>query len=188
MWGLKGGIRCGWRSIVCKGKLGAEESGERRSKTRGHGGVKGRQNGFKEVKEGLDSCNGIRNVCDEDVAMLAEMRMWAYHMKMMKGARKGRGVGEGAERTGGEGGGYVIGVIWVMGKNFVVMLSMVLGGDVQETSVAESLKVMEKLKAWRVAKGGCRIMEVGVVLSYPTGGEETMFGGYVMTKGMSEVQ
>ena len=45
-------------------------------------------------------------------------------MKMMKGARKGRDVGEGAERTGGEGaertGGDVVGAIWVMGKNFVV--------------------------------------------------------------------
>ena len=87
-------------------------------------------------------------------------------MKMMKGARKGRDVGEGAERTGGEGGGDVVGAMWVMGKNFVVMLGMVLGGDVEE--------------------GGGRIMEIGIVLSYPLRGEETMFGGYVMTEGVSE--
>ena len=108
-------------------------------------------------------------------------------MKMMKGARKGRDMGEGAERTGGEGGGDVIGLICVMGKNFVMMLGMVLGGDVEEMSVAESPKVMKKLSLGRVSKGGCRIMEIGIVLSYPSGGEEMMFGGYVMTGGVSEV-
>ena len=55
--GLKGGIRCRGRSIVCKDELG-----------RG-------QNGFKEVKEGLDGHNGIRITCVEDMVMLAEVRM-----------------------------------------------------------------------------------------------------------------
>ena len=81
-------------------------------------------------------------------------------MKMMKGARKGRDMGEGVERTGGEGGGDVVGAIWVMGMNFVVMLGMALGGDVEETSVAESPKVMEKFSLGRVSKGSGRIMEI----------------------------
>ena len=75
MWGLKGGIRCGGRLIVCKGKLGAEKGGERGSKARGESSVEGGQNAFEEVKEGLDSGNRIRNICVEDVAMLAEARM-----------------------------------------------------------------------------------------------------------------
>ena len=37
--------------------------------------VEGRQNVFKEVRESLDCCNSIRNVCVEDMAMLGEMRV-----------------------------------------------------------------------------------------------------------------
>ena len=47
---------------------------------------------------------------------------------------------------------------------------------------------MEKLSSGRVLKGNGRVMEIRIVLSYPTGGEESMFGGDVMTEGVSEVR
>ena len=84
-WVLKSSIGCGRRSIVCKGKLSAERGREGRSKARGESGVKGGQNEFENVKEGLDRGNGIRDLCVENVAMLAEVRMRADRMKMMKG-------------------------------------------------------------------------------------------------------
>ena len=83
--------------------------------------------------------------------MLAEVGIRADRVKMMEGAGKGRDMGEGAEGTGGEGGGNVVGAIRLMGKNFVVMLGVVFGGDVEETSVAEGPKVVEKLCVGRVS-------------------------------------
>ena len=82
--------------------------------------------------------------------MLAEVRMGADFVKMMEGARKGRSMGEGAEGTGGEGGGDDVWAVWVVGKSFVMMLFVVFVGELKETSVAESPKVVEELDAGRV--------------------------------------
>ena len=66
----------------------------------------------------------------------------------------------------------------------MVMFGMVLGGDVEETSMTEGSKMMEKLCAGRVSERVRRVMEVGIVLSDPARWEETMFSGDVMTEGV----
>ena len=58
-WGLESSIGGGKRLIVCKGKLSAEKRVEGRSKARGESGVKGGQNGFENVEEGLDCSDNI---------------------------------------------------------------------------------------------------------------------------------
>ena len=46
--------------------------------------------------------------------------MGADRVKMVEGAGKGRDVGEGAEGTGGEGGGNVVGAMHVSSSRMVV--------------------------------------------------------------------
>lgn len=167
-WGLKGGIGCRRRAIVRKGKLRTEEGRERWCEPRGQGGVQRRQNGFEEIKECLESCDGVRDLGIEGVTVVAEMGVGADSMEVMEGAWKGRDMGEGAERTGGERGGDVVWAVWVMGENFVMMLCMVPGGDMEETDVTESSKVMKKLDSWRSAEGLRGIVEIRIVLGYPT--------------------
>jgi len=101
-WRLKGGIGGGGRAIVSKSKLGTEEFREGWREPRGQGGVERRQNGFKEVKERLKSGDGVRDFGIETVTVLAEMRVGADCVEVMEGAREGRDMCEGAERTGGE--------------------------------------------------------------------------------------
>ena len=108
-------------------------------------------------------------------------------MKIVKGARKGKNMGEGAERTGGEGGGDVVGVIRLMRKNTMVMFGMVLGGDVEEASVAESLKMMEKLNLLRGSEGVSGVMKIGIVLGDPARGEKAMFCCNLMTESVIDV-
>ena len=59
-------------------------------------------------------------------------------------------MGDGAEGTGGKGGGNVVGAVWLVREYFVVMFGVVFGGDVKEMSVAEGSKMVEKLGTGRV--------------------------------------
>ena len=96
-------------------------------------------------------------------------------------------MGERAEWTGGEDSGDGVGTIRVRGQKVVVVFGMVFEGSVQESSVAEGAKVKEELSGGGVSQGMFGVMKILVVLGDPSGGEEAMFGGDVMTEGVSKV-
>ena len=135
----------------------------------------------------MDSSDSILNASVEDVAVLAEVRMGADSVKMMEGAWKGRDMLEGAEQTGGEGGGDCVGTVWLSGKGEVVMFCMVFWGYLEETSVTEGAKMVNELGARRVSEGASRVMKVGVVVRNPARREESMFSCNMLTEGMMEV-
>ena len=69
--GLESGIWGGRWTIVGKCELSTEERRERGSSAGGESDSSGREDGFKEIKEGLDCSHGIGDSSVKNVAVLA---------------------------------------------------------------------------------------------------------------------
>ena len=115
------------------------------------------------------------------------MRVGADGVEVMEGSRERRDMGEGAEGTGGEGCGDVVGAVGVMRESVSMVFGMISRGDVEETNVTEGTEVKEELDSWRCAKGSCGVMKIRIVLGDPPGREEAVLSGDVMREGASEV-